>query len=222
MIVRTRDEDVLVMCDKVLNDGALALNDVDVAPVDPRVFRLQGGGKEIVAGAAHILAARALGLKTMTILDVLAQLEVEVLLDNHGAAEGSLVRALLNSLELGREDCEGVIIRVANEEREVDQVVGVRKLGDQLKVLGQVRGGLLQGRHNQDALLVGGSLGGRLDGIQVVVDDGGRVDDDGLMTVEDDGGVEVGVPRCLLVDGHVHWWLGGAPAVETIRSAIPS
>lgn len=174
--IHTGNKNVLIVGNEVLEDLLGAVNDIHVSPVDPGVLRLQGSREEVVAGATHGLAARTLGSERVTLLNILAQLEVEVLLDDHGAVEGNLVGTLLDAVKLGSEDSKSVIGRVADEEGEIDQVVGVGKLGNKLKVLGEIPGGILERGEDQDALLVGDSLGGGLDGVKVDVGDGGRVD----------------------------------------------
>lgn len=204
--MHTGNENVLIVGNEVLENLLGAVDNVRISPVDPGVLRLKGSRKEVVARAPHGLAARALGSKRVALLNILAQLEVKVLLDNQGAAEGDLVGALLDAVKLGSKDSKRVIGRVADEEGEIDQVVGVGKLGDQLKVLGEIPGGILEGGEDQDALLVGDGLGGRLDGVEVDVGDGGRVDFDRSMVVEDNRGMKVSTPSLLLVKGHLHWW----------------
>lgn len=204
------------MGNEVLKNLLGAVYDIDVAPVDPGVLWLHGSGQEVVAGATHGLPSGTLSLERVALLDALAKLEAEVLLDNHSAVEGDLVRAALDAIQFRGQDCESIILGIADQESEVDQVVGVGKLGNQLEVFGQVRGGVLERGKDQDALLVVDGLAGGLDGVEVDVLDGGVVDLQGLVVVEDDGGLEVASPRSLLIERHLHGGFRGAPAVEAI------
>lgn len=198
------DEHVSVVGDKVLDDLAGAVFDVDVPPVDPGMLGLEGGREKVVSGAAHGLSARALGGETVAVLDGLRDMDAEILLDNHDAAEGQVVGLCrLDALKLLGQDGQGVVGRVANQEGQVDQVVGVGELGDEIKVVVDVRGGVAERSEQQDALLVGGGLGGGLDGVEVDALNGGGVDFDRGMVVEQDGGL-VGAPEHLLVGRHLH------------------
>lgn len=174
-IVLTGNKNVLIVGNEILEDLLGAVNNIHISPVNPGVLGLQGSRKKVVARATHGLATRTLGSERVALLNILAQLEVEILLDNHGAVEGDLVGALLDAIQLGSEDSKSVIGRVADEEGKIDEVVGVGKLGDQLEVLGEIPGGILERGEDQDALLVGDSLGGGLDGVEVDVANGGRV-----------------------------------------------
>lgn len=158
------------MSDEVLNDSGGTVLDINIPPVDPRVVRLERGCQEVVARPAHGLATRPLSFESMSVLNVLAELEAKVLLDNEGTPE--LVGALLKTIELGGEDGKGFVSGIANKEGEVDQVMGVCELGDQLKVLGQVSCGILEGREDKDSLLIVDGVCGGLDGVQVDVFDG--------------------------------------------------
>jgi len=199
----TGNNNIPVVGDKVLDNLGRTVHNVDVSPVDPRVVGLQGGREEIVARSAHCLSARALGLEAVTVLDILAQLEAKVLLDNQSAAE--LVRPLLEAVELRGERGKGLVGRVAHEETEINQVVRVRKLGDQLKILGEVPAGILERGENEDAFLVVDGVGSRLDGVQVDVLDRGRVYLYWVVRIVHDGGTKVRRPGGLFVERHLHW-----------------
>lgn len=62
----TRNQDVAVMGDKILDDLLGAVDDVDVTPVDPRMFWFHGCGEQVISGFAHLLSSRALGSKAMS------------------------------------------------------------------------------------------------------------------------------------------------------------
>lgn len=199
----TGNNNVPVVGDEVLNDLGRTVDNVDISPVDPRVVGLQGGREEIVARPAHGLSARPLGLEAVTVLDILAQLEAKVLFDNHSAAE--LIGPLLETVELRGESGKGLVGRVAHEEAEVNEVVRVRELGDQLKVLGEVRAGILERGEDKDAFLVVDGVGRRLDGVQVDVLDRGRVYLYWVVRIVHDGSAKVRRPGRLLIEGHLHW-----------------
>lgn len=211
---RTGDNNVLVVGDKVLNQAVGALLDISITPVHPRMLGLQCGVEQVVARLGHGLAARSLGGIGMSFLDILAQLVVEVL-DNHGgASEGDLVGAALDAVQLGGKGRVGVVFRVGDEEGKVNQVVRIGQLGQQVKVLGQVLGGVLEGRQDEDSLFVGNGLCGGGDGIQIDIVNGGRVELDRGVVVIENGCLQVTVPSGVLIRRHVHWRLGRSPAVE--------
>lgn len=182
-----------VVLDQVLDDRFWILDDVGVAPVDPLVLGAEGGGQEVVAGLAHGAATGALELKRVARLNVLALLDAKVLSDDGDTVEGAVelgVGLVLQAVELEGELAVGVVGRVGDQEGEVDEAVRVGELGDQLKMLAEVWGGVAQRRQDQHAALVG-CLGGA---VEVDVVDGAGVDLDGFVVVEQDGGLVVGVP----------------------------
>jgi len=203
------------MRDKVLNDLIGAIDNIHVAPVHPRVIRLESRSKQIVTSAAHGFAAWTLSLKRVARLDALVQFEAKVLLDNHGAAEGDMIRTALDALELGGQHSQSIIGAVADQESQVDQVVRVGQLGDQLEVLVEVGSGILERGKDQHALLALQRLGGRLDVVEVDVDDGRRVNLDRGVRIEDDGRVQVGGPSFLLSESHLCRGFRRAPADES-------
>jgi hypothetical protein len=99
----------------------------------------------------------------MAILNLLAELEAKVLLNDQGASK--FIRALLKTVELGGENGESLVGGIADKEPEVDQVVGVRQLGDQLEVLGEISRGILEGSEDENSFVVVESIWCRLDGV---------------------------------------------------------
>ena len=164
------------MSDEILEDLPRAIDNVDIPPVNPGMLRPHGRGQEVVPRLAHSFPARPLRLEAVAVLDALAQLKAKILLDNGCTAEGDFIRPLLDTVELGGEDGEGVVGGVADEEGQVDQVMRVGQLGDQFKILGQKVLGVFQRSQDEDALFVCDGLGGGLDWIEVDVLDGRRVD----------------------------------------------
>lgn len=207
-------KDVPVVGDEILNDLVGAVLDVHIAPVDPRVLGLQGSGEKIVSCAAHGLSARALGSEAVSVLYALREVDAKVLFDNHGAAEGKVLGlGGLYALQLFGQDGEGVVCGVANQEGEIDQVVGVTEARDQVKVVVDVVCGVAQGSKQEHALVVVTALCRRDDWVEVDLFNGAGVDLDGRMVVEQDWGL-VGAPENLLVGSHLHGRLGRAKAVE--------
>ena len=100
------------MLHEVLQDSLGALNDVDISPVHPRVLGFEGSGKQVISSAPHSFPTRTLSLKRMPLLNVLAQHEVKILLDDGGAIEGNMVIAALDAVKLIRENSDGIISRV--------------------------------------------------------------------------------------------------------------
>lgn len=201
----TRNKNVFVMGNKVLENILGAVDNIHIAPIDPRMLRLESSGKKIVPGLAHSLATRALGLKRVPILYTLAKSKVEILLDDHGRVERNLVRSLLNSVEFRGQDSQGVVFRIGDKERQVDQVVRVGELSKELKILGQIGGGILQRAHDKNSFLVDDSFASRLDTVEVDVLDRGRVDLEGFVVIEDQGSLHMSVPSSVLVLTHFHW-----------------
>jgi hypothetical protein len=131
------------MSNEILENLGRAVDNVNVPPINPRVLGLQGSGQQIVSGSAHGLPARALGLEPVSVRDILAEMEAEIFLHNGGTSERDIIRSLLNTFKFGSEDRESIVLGVADEEGEVNQSMGVGKLGKKLKVLGKVRSGVL-------------------------------------------------------------------------------
>lgn len=185
----TRNKNIAVVSDKVLNDLGRAVLDVDIAPVDPTVLRLHGSAEKIISCLAHCLSARTLSSKTVSILDILTQMNTEIFLNNGSAVEGDRVGAILDALEFLGEDGKCVISAVADEESEIDQVVGVGQLRNEIEVVVDVGSGVAQRSEKEYALLVVDGLSRALYGIKVDTADGGVVDLDRSVVVEDDGGL---------------------------------
>lgn len=101
----------------------------------------------------------------MPIGDVLAQREPEILLHHQRAAEGHVVGPLLDAVQLGGQHGERVVGRVADQEAQVDQVVRVGQFREQLEVLGEVGGSVLERGEDEDALLVLEGFRGGFDGV---------------------------------------------------------
>lgn len=154
----TGNDDISIVGHKVLNDLLGAVHDIDVAPVDPGMVGLQGSGEQVVASSAHGLPARTLSLEPVTILDILTELEAKILLDDRGAPERNGVGPLLYPVELHGQNSDGVVGRVSDQECDVNEMVRIRQLGEQLEVLGQVRGGVLEGGQDEYPFVVLKSL----------------------------------------------------------------
>lgn len=206
------------MRDKVFEDRRFGLDDIDIPPEDPRMLRLHSRRQQIVARSTHGLPARTLGFEAMALLNILAQVKIEVLLDDRGAVEGSAVGPLLYPVKLLRQNCQGLVRRIGDEEPKIDKVMGIREFREQLEVGRKIRGSVLEGSKEKDPLFVLSSLRRRLDWVQVHMLNGRRVDLDRFVVVEYDGGLEVGMPLLLLVERHLRGWFGRAPAVKTVRS----
>lgn len=185
----TRNKDIAIVSDKVLNNLGRAVLDIDIAPVNPTVFRLQSSAKKVISSLAHCLSARTLSSETVSVLDVLTQMNTEILLNDGSAVEGDRVGAILDALEFLGEDGECVVSAVADEESEIDQVVGVGQLRDQIEVVVDVGSGVAERSEQEYALLVVEGLSRALYGVKVDTADGGVVDLDGSVVIEDDGGL---------------------------------
>lgn len=143
------------MGNEVLQDSPRAVNNVHISPVDPGMLRLQGGGQKIVPRLAHRLSTGALGLKGMSLLHVLTQVEVKVLLDDDGAVEGNFAGLSLEAVQLRGKDGQCIIGRVGDQECDIDQTMWVRKLGKELEISRKIRRGILEGGEDQDPFFVG-------------------------------------------------------------------
>lgn len=78
------NQDVAIVRDEVFYNGLGAVDDVDIAPVNPAVFGLQGSGEQVVPRSTHGLPPRALVLELMSVLDLLLDIDAKVLSHNHG------------------------------------------------------------------------------------------------------------------------------------------
>lgn len=97
------------MRNEVFENSRSGLDNINIPPEDPGMLRLHSSRQEIVPRPAHGLPTRALRLETVALLNILAEVEVEILLDNHGAVEGSAISPLLYPVKLLRQNCQGLI-----------------------------------------------------------------------------------------------------------------
>lgn len=206
------------MRDEILNNPLGRILNIHIPPVNPTMLRAHGRTQQIVPRAAHRLPPRPLRRKPMPVLHILSQRDAEIFLDDLRAAEGDAVRPRLHPLQLHGQDGEGVVRAVADEEGEVDEVVGVGELGEEVEVLFDVGRGVAERGEDEDALFVDQRLGGGVDGVEVDALDGGAVDLDRGVVVEDDGRLEVAGPLCLFGCRHLHGRFCRAKAVESVVS----
>lgn len=201
---------------EVLKDTLGAVRDVNIAPVDPGVIGLESRVEEVVTGTTNSLTTRTLGLEQVSLLDAHLHIGTEVLADNGCAAEGDLViGVVLNAIQFRCKGSQSIIFAVADEEGQIDQLVGVGQLVEEVEILLEVGGGVAEGGQDEDTFTVVNGLDGRFDRVQVDLSDGGAVDFVGFVVVEEDRGLGMGVPLNHLVEGHLHGGFRGAIAVET-------
>lgn len=75
--------------------------------------------------------------------NILGPLDPEILLDDTCATERDLrIGVILYSLKLGSQERHGFIDRVAYEEGEIDEVMGVGQLGNEVEVISEEVGGV--------------------------------------------------------------------------------
>lgn len=158
---------------EVLEDGKRGGLDVSVSPVDPAMRRPQGSTQQPIPGLGHELPSRGLGGKAVSALDVLVDLLAKVLLDDRDlAVRLPRVRVVLQLLQQLRQQARGVVLRVRDQEGQVDEVVRVGEVAQMREEHGQVRRGVSQRRAQQDSLLALPPPRRPLDVRQVVVADG--------------------------------------------------
>lgn len=191
------------MSDQIFQDLLRAIDNVDIAPEDPRVFWLQRRIQEIVPGSSHCFSPRALRRKSMSGLDVHVQRSAEIFLDDCHAVEWNLVGPLLYSVELGRENGQGVIGGVADEESKIDEIVRVGELGQEIKILDQIGGSVSQRRQDKDSFSIADRSRRGDDGIEVDPLNGARVDFVRFMVIEQHWCLQVLIPRHHFVLGHL-------------------
>lgn len=138
----TRNKNIAIVSDKVLNDLGRTVLDIDITPVNPAMLRFHSRAEKVISSLAHSLSTRTLSSETMSILNTLTQMNTEIFLDYGSAVEGNRVGTVLDALEFFCEDGEGVIGAVADEESEIDQLVGVGQLRDEIEVVVDVGGGV--------------------------------------------------------------------------------
>lgn len=213
----TRNKDITVVGHEIFDDTFGAIRDIDVSPVHPRMLGLHRRVEQVVAGATNGLTTGPLGGERVTILDAHLDIGSEVLLHDGRAVESDLIALFLNPLQFRQQDLQGVILAVADEETQVDEMVRVADLVEQFEVFFQVVGGIPQGRQDENAFVVGDGLGTRVDSVQFDLADGGGVDFVRFVVVQEHGRLSVAVPFNHLIQRHFHGGLGGAVAVETRR-----
>ena len=96
------------------------------------MLRLHRRIQQVIARPRHRLPPRRLRLEAVSLIGFHAYDlgGAEVLLDDGDAVEGDAVLELLDAFEFRGEHGQGVVCGVADEEAEVDEVVGVGELGD--------------------------------------------------------------------------------------------
>ena len=204
------------MRNKILNNLTRTILNIHITPIHPTMLTLQRRTQQIIPRPSQRLPPPRLRLEAMPILDLHRVEHAKILLHNHRAAERHvLVGVRLHALQLGRQQAHRVVQRVADQEGEVDEVVGVGQLGEQVEVLLEVGGGVAERGQDQDALLVRDGVGRGGDGVEIDFGDGLVGDFDGRVVVVDDGRLEVRVPRRVLVGCHFHGGFGGSPTVES-------
>lgn len=130
--------------------------------------------------------------------------------------EGNVVRSRLYAVQFRREDGQGVINRVADEEAQIDEFVRVGEFGEEIEVLGDVRGGISERGEDEDALPVAeGAVGGD-DRIEVDGLNTRGIDMIGLMVIKENGSLQVLIPRDIFVSAHVDGRFRRPKAVETV------
>jgi hypothetical protein len=199
---------------EIFNDLGRTVLDIDIPPVHPAVLWLHSRREQIVTGAPHSFPARSLSLEAMPVFHILRQRHAKVLFDDHGGPE-RILGVLLHALELFRQYRQRVVRAVSNQKREVDQLVRIRELAYQVKVLGEERTCVAEGCEDEHALLVDVTFWRGLDRIQVDVFYGVLVDLDRLVVVEDYGCSEMRMPLFVLILRHGHGRFGRTPAVES-------
>lgn len=152
----------------------------------------------------------------MSLFNTHLGISAEVLADNGRAAERNLfIGVVLNAVQFRSESSKSIILAVADEESQIDELVGVGQLVEKIEVLLEVGGSVTERSQNEDTFTVVDGLDRGFDGVQIDLTDGGAVDFVGFVVVEEDRGLGMGVPLNHLVEGHLHGGFRGAIAVET-------
>src|SRR5690349_2997909 len=71
----TGHQNISVVSDKVFQNLFRTVNDINIAPINPRMLVRQGGCEKVIPCSAHGLPSRTLGFEGVSLLDILAQLE---------------------------------------------------------------------------------------------------------------------------------------------------
>lgn len=178
------------------------------------MFGLKSSGEKVVPSTTHSLPSGTLGLERVPLFDILAEMEVKVLLDNDCAVKGEVVVAALDAIKLISENRNSIVGRIGNQKGEVDEMMRIGQLGKKLKVGGQVWGGILQRGKDKNSLAIFNGFGCRVNGVEVDMLYRRGIDLDGPVVVEDDWRLEMAIPGRLLVGRHIHRRLCRTPAIE--------
>lgn len=193
------------MCHEIFQNPLRAVDNIDIAPVDPGVIGLKSRVQQVVPGTTDRLTARTLSRERVPFLDAHLNVSTEVLLDDSGTAEADfLVGVVLNAIQLRRKIGQGVILAVAHKESQIDQLMRVRQLVQEVEVFLKVGSGIAERGENEDTFAIGHGLRGGLDRVEVDFGDGCAVYFVGFVVVEEDGGLGVSVPLNHFIEGHFH------------------
>jgi len=190
---------------EILQDALGAIHDIDITPVDPRVVGLERRIEQVVTGTTDSLAARTLSSEPVPLLHAHLEISAKVLADDCGAAEANfLIGVVLDAIQLGCKIGQSIILTVADEECQIDQLVRVGQLVKEVEIFLEVGGGVAERGEDEDTLAIGHGLDGGLDRVEVDFGDRGAVHFVGFVVVKEDGGLGVGIPLNHLVKGHLH------------------
>lgn len=169
-MVRTRDDDILVVAHEVFENSKGSSFHVDITPVYPGVVRAESRTQEPIASLCHELSAAGLSSKAVTTLHILVDLLAKVLFNDGDFAVWLLgIFMCLDASQIIHQKLQSMIFRVGDEERKVDEVVRVCKVVQVREEHGQMRLGVTQGHTEQNSLLAFPSSSGSLHTVQVVV-----------------------------------------------------
>jgi hypothetical protein len=132
----------------------------------------QSSAEKPIARLSHELSAACLSSESVTAFHVLVHLLAKVLFDNGDFSVWLLgVRIGLDGLQMLRQGFQRVVLGVGDEEREIDQVVRIRKVLQMGEEHGQVLLGISKRDAEEDSLLALPAARGALDVGEVVVSD---------------------------------------------------
>lgn len=115
------------MRNKVLQNLLRRILNIHIPPIHPAVIRLQRRIQQIVPRLPHRLPSGTLKLEAMARLHILPLNNPKILLNNHDATKRDFrIRVILDPLQLGCEQRHSIVRGVADQERQVDQVMWVR------------------------------------------------------------------------------------------------
>ncbi len=136
MVRRTRNDNVPIMCNEVLEDLLWAVHNIHISPVNPGMFWLQCRREQIISSSSHVFPSWRLCCVSMAVIHGLGGDNPEILFHDQNTVErlAQCVGRLLYSCQFGGKDGKSIIRRVPNQKCEVNEMVRICQFREEVEV----------------------------------------------------------------------------------------